>query len=326
MTTYLIRRLLQSIPTMLGITVLSFFMMQAAPADPVDLMTFAPGTKVEDKIALAESLCLDRSPVEQYFVWMFGSANCKTNGIIRGDFGQSFRNRQPVIDLILERIPATLELTVWAMVIGVTIGLLIGVLSAVLHRSMFDNLARFFSVVGDAIPAFWLGLMLILLFAVQLGWLPAGGRIPLRDNDITIFDRAKHLILPSFVLAISWIAVMSRYMRAETLEVIRREYVRTAKAKGLSSRQVYFKHAARNALIPIVTFLGPGILGLIGGAVVIEQIFSWPGIGRLTLSAVTALDYPLVMGGVIFGALLVIAGNLLSDFLLVLVDPRIRLE
>ena len=289
-------------------------------------MTFGPGTKPEEKIALAKSLCLDRGAVEQYFIWMFGNSECKTDGIIRGDFGQSFRNQQPVIDLLLERVPATIELTVWALLIGVTIGLAIGVMSAVFHRSLFDNIARFFSVLGDAIPAFWLGLMLILLFAVQLGWLPAGGRIPLRDDDITILDRARHMILPSFVLAVGWIAVMSRYMRAETLEVIRREYVRTAKAKGLSNRQVYFKHAARNALIPIVTFMGPAILGLIGGAVVIEQIFSWPGIGRLTLSAVTALDYPLVMGGVIFGAILVIAGNLLSDFLLVLVDPRIRLE
>ncbi len=326
MTAYLLRRILQAIPTILGVTLLSYFIMWAAPGDPVDIMTFSPGVKAEDRLALAQSLCLDRTFVEQYLIWMFGNEECSTGGLIRGDFGKSFRNGRPVLDLIVERVPATVELTVWALAIGVVLGLAIGVASAIWHRTPFDNAARFFSVVFDAIPAFWFGLVLIMFFAVQLGWLPVGGRFPLNKSDVTVVDRARHLILPSFVLAVTWIALMSRFMRAETLEVIRREYVRTAHAKGLAPQRVYFWHAARNALIPIVTFLGPAIVGLVGGAVVIERIFSWPGMGRLTVDAVSARDYPLVMGGVIFGALIVVAGNLLTDFLLVLVDPRIRLE
>jgi peptide/nickel transport system permease protein len=164
-----------------------------------------------------------------------------------------------------------------------------------------------------------------MLFSVTLGLLPVGGRLPLNKPDITFVDRFRHLFMPTLVLAVSWIAVMSRYMRAETLEVIRQDYIRAARAKGVSARRVYFWHAARNALIPIVIILGPAITGLIGGAVVIERIFSWPGLGRMTVDAVSSRDYPVVMGTVIIGAILVIMGNLLSDILLVVVDPRIRL-
>ena len=211
-------------------------------------------------------------------------------------------------------------------ILGGTIGLFVGVLSAVKRATLFDNIARLFSVLFDALPQFWFGLLLIMFFSVQLGWLPVGGRLPLNKPDITLLDRVRYLAMPSFVLAISWIALMSRFMRAETLEVIRQDYVRTAWAKGLKPSKVYFKHAARNALVPIVTILGPAITSLITGAVVIERIFSWPGMGRLTVDAVSSRDYPIVMGSVIFGALVVILGNLLSDFLLVAVDPRIRLQ
>jgi peptide/nickel transport system permease protein len=165
-----------------------------------------------------------------------------------------------------------------------------------------------------------------MFFSVQLGWLPVGGRLTLNADGPSLVDRIQHLILPTIVLGVTWIALMARFMRAETLEVMRQDYVRTALAKGLSRRVVYFKHAARNALIPIVTILGPAITALIGGAVVVERIFSWPGIGRLTLDAVSSRDYPVIMAGVIFSAIVVIMGNLLSDVLLVLVDPRIRLD
>ena len=327
MISYIIRRLLQAIPTLIGVTIISFAIMQAAPGDPVQMMTFGPQYTNEDRARLTKEFCLDRSIPEQYFIWVFGDlqGQCKMRGLIRGDFGTSFFDRRPVLEMMLERIPATIELSVWALVIGVVLGVGIGVLSAIKHGKWIDNASRFFSVVFDALPSFWFGLILIMFFSVQLGWLPVGGRNTL-NIEPTMLDRAKHLIMPSFVLAVGWIALMSRFMRAETLEVIRREYVRTAHAKGLHPRRVNYWHAARNALIPIVTFLGPAIVSLISGSVVIERIFSWPGLGRLVLDAVNQRDYPLVMGSVILSAVIVIAGNLLTDFLLVLVDPRIRLK
>ncbi len=329
MLRYMLRRILQAIPTILGVTILSFAIISAAPGDPIQLMTFGPSYKAEDRAALAEKFCLDRGTVEQYFIWMIGDVRkgvCEGKGILRGDFGISLYSRQPVAEIIGAGVRPTLELTTGAMVFGVALGVLIGVVSALRHGTWFDNLSRFFAVIFDAIPAFWFGLILIMFLSVRLGWLPVGGRLPLNDDNITLIDRARYLVMPSFVLAVGWISVMSRFMRAETLEVVNKEFVRTAHAKGLPKSRVNFVHTARNALIPIVTFLGPAIVGLISGAVVIERVFSWPGIGRITVDAVNARDYPIVMAGVILGAVLVVAGNLLTDFLLVLVDPRIRFD
>lgn len=327
MLRYMIRRLLQAVPTLLGVTILSFTIISIAPGDPIQIMTFGPGYTAEDRERLAENFCLDRSTFEQYFVWMIGDVRkgvCEGKGILRGDFGVSLYSRQPVSEIIAAGIRPTLELTTGAMVIGVLLGIFIGVFSALRHGTWIDNLSRLFSVIFDAVPAFWMGLILIMFFSVELNWLPVGGRIPLNSDNVTLLDRVRHLIMPSFVLAVGWIALMSRFMRAETLEVISKEYVRTAHAKGLSKRRVNFVHAARNALIPITTFLGPAIVGLLSGAVIIERVFSWPGIGRIALDAVGARDYPIVMGTVILSAMIVIVGNLLTDFLLALVDPRIR--
>lgn len=328
MTTYIIRRLLQAIPTIIGVTLISFFIMQAAPGDPVQLLTFQPGQTSEDRERLRHELCLDRPIVIQYAIWVVGdwTGECRQQGLIRGDFGTSFSERRPVLEMFIERVPATLQLTVYALVIGGSIGLLLGILSAVTRGSALDNVSRFFSVIFDSLPAFWFGLLLIMYFSVQLRWFPVGGRLPLNVDDPTFLDHVRHLTLPSIVLGVTWIALMSRFMRAETLEVLNQDYVRTAKAKGLSNSKVYFKHAARNALIPIVTILGPAITTLLGGAVVVERIFSWPGIGRLTLDAVSSRDYPVVMASAILSAIIVILGNLLSDVLLVMVDPRIRLS
>lgn len=327
MKAYLIRRLLQAIPTFLAITIISFLLMRLAPGDPVLLMTFDPTMTREDRITLRRQLCLDRPLMEQYLIWMFGDEDCNTRGIIRGDFGDSFYTSRPVLDMIAERIPATLELTGTALALGLFIGVSVGILSAVKRGSLFDNLARFWSVVFDAVPAFWLGLMMILLFAVTLGWLPVGGRYTLlSDSRRDFFDHLKHLLMPAFVLGTSWIALFSRYVRTEMLEVIRQDYIRAAFAKGVQPNKVYFWHAARNALIPVATVLGPAVAGLISGAVITEQIFSWPGMGRLALNAVFQRDFPLVMANVIIGSALVVFGNLFSDFLYGLIDPRIRLK
>lgn len=328
MTSYIIRRLLQAIPTVFGVTIVSFIIMQAAPGDPVQLMTFNPNISAADRAQLAREYCLDRSLPEQYLIWLAGDARgeCRMRGLVRGDFGYSLYERQPVLDLILQRVPATLELTGAALLAGLLIGMATGLLSAIKRASLFDNAARFFAVLFDAVPQFWFGLVLIMFFSVQLGWLPVGGRLPLHVPDPTLGDRLRHLIMPCSVLAITWVAIISRYMRAESLEVINQEHVNTARAKGLHNRTIYIRHVARNALVPIVTILGPATAALLAGAVVVERIFSWPGIGRLAVDAVSSRDYPIVMGTVLISAVLVILGTLLADILLAQVDPRIRFE
>jgi peptide/nickel transport system permease protein len=228
--------------------------------------------------------------------------------------------------MFVERIPATLQLTTYAFLIGGTIGLFLGIVSAVFRGRAIDNVARFFSVVFDALPPFWFGIILIMFFSVRLGWLPVGGQLPINVESPTLIARIRHLIMPSIVLGVTWIALMSRYMRAETLEVMSQDYIRTAHSKGLPITAVYLIHVARNAMIPIVTILGPAVTSLIGGAVIVERIFSWPGIGRMTVDAVSQRDIPVVMASTIIGAVLVILGNLLSDILIVIVDPRIRLR
>lgn len=328
MTTYIFRRLLQAVPTILGVTLITFFLMQAAPGDPVQILTFSPGMKAEDRERLRHELCLDRPLATQYLIWVFGdwTGECSQRGLIRGDFGNSFFSRRPVLEMYTERIPATLQLTTYALLIGGALELFMGIISAIYRGTAIDNFSRFFSVVFDALPPFWFGILLIMYFSVQLGIFPVGGQLPLNVDNPTIADRVRHLVLPSIVLGVTWIAVMSRYMRAETLEVMGQDYIRTAHAKGLRKRTVYFKHAARNALIPIVTILGPAVTALLGGAVVVERIFSWPGIGRMVVDAVSRRDFPVIMASTIIGAVLVIFGNLLSDILLVMVDPRIRLK
>ncbi|MFK7803279.1 MAG: ABC transporter permease [Anaerolineae bacterium] len=329
MTTYLIRRLLQTIPTLLGVTIITFLMIQFSPGDPIDMFYFDPSFKAEDKERLRTHLCLDRPLWQQYTFYMVGdwSGTCPNDGIIFGDFGTSIRKNRPVIEMYAEKIGPTLQLTVGAMVIGTVMGISLGIISAIFRGKLPDNVIRFLSVIFDAVPSFFLGILLIILFGVRWGILPLGGMVPIRSAEtVNLWVRIQHLILPTIVLGVGWIAVMSRYMRAETLEVLGQDYVRTAKSKGLTSFKVYFKHAARNALIPIVTILGPAITALLGGSVVVERIFNWPGMGRMILEALSQRDFPVVMAVTVISAILVIAGNLITDILLVMVDPRVRLS
>jgi peptide/nickel transport system permease protein len=247
-------------------------------------------------------------------------------GIIRGNLGTSIGTKQPVWSRLVERMPATLELGVASLLLALSIGIPLGILSAVYRGSFFDNSARFFTVVGQAVPDFWMGLLLIYFLGVVWGIFPTGGRQTISlTGEADLLDRLHHLILPAFVLAFGGIAVFSRLMRTEVLEIIHTDYIRTARAKGLIASQVWFVHALRNALIPMMTILGPAILGVLSGAVVTETIFSWPGMGRLTLEAVFQQDYPMVLGATMFFAVLVIVGNLLSDIFYGLVDPRVSL-
>jgi len=352
---YILRRLLQAIPTLLGVSVISFVLINSAPGDPILIRTFDPNITEESREILRRQLGLDQPIVFQYVSWFagitlrngdvveefeanpkndctyFGVINrtiCDTGGgVIRGDLGTSTQTQQPVWERLVERMPASAELGLTSLILVFLVGIPLGVLSAVYRGSVFDNIVRFFSVIGQSVPDFWMGLMLVFLFGVIWGILPTGGRQTVTlTGEFDLFDRIRHIILPAFVLALGGIAFQSRVMRTETLEVIRQDYIRTAKSKGLSAQKVWFTHALRNALLPLMTVLGPAILGVIGGAVVIETVFSWPGMGRLTLSAALQRDYPMVMGAVMFFSALTIIGNLLSDILYGVVDPRVRLK
>jgi len=355
---YILRRLIQSIPIFFGITILSYALMAATPGGPVAAMALAQNMRPEQRKTLEQQLGVNDPWIVQYLRWLLGDDWMRwdsdgdgfsdgsvlialTNdegeplppgqreGILRGDFGTSFTYKgRPVMDIIFERVPATLELSIAALVVSIFVGIVIGILAAVYQGSWFDHSTRVLAVMFDAVPVFFLGLMLLLIFGSVLGWLPLGDRCKttLSDTCPPIFERLQYLIMPTFVLATGGIAAYSRYMRAAMLDVVSQDYIRTARAKGLNDRQVWFKHGARNALIPIATFLGPAIAGLWGGAVITETIFNWPGVGREAVRAVSSRDYPLVMAFTVLAGVSTIIGYLISDILYGLIDPRIRFD
>jgi peptide/nickel transport system permease protein len=342
---YLIRRFLQAIPTFLGITLITFAIIKLAPGDPVMQMTFDPKIKAETREKMRHQLGLDKPVPIQYIIWLTGNDwlrwfgqevddNAITHGVLRLDFGKSYQEKRPATEMILERAPATIQLNIAALLISYLVGLPVGIYSAVRQNGTFDNLARVMAVVFSAIPGFWLSLMMILVFAVKfkqwgLPHIAMGGMktiSPTGGDRFDLLDRLKYLLPPAFVLATGGIAGISRYMRTEVLEVIHQDYVRTARAKGLNEWVVTFVHAGRNALIPIATMLGPEITGLLNGAVIVETIWSWPGLGRMFVGANFQRDYPVVLAGFVIGAIAVILGNMLSDILYAVFDPRIRLQ
>jgi peptide/nickel transport system permease protein len=345
MTRYLIRRLLQAIPTFLGVTLITFVIIKAAPGDPVMQMTFDPNIKPETREKMRHQLGLDRPVWVQYRVWLLGNdwerlfgkeidEKALTRGVLRGDFGKSYIYKQPAIEVIGERLAATVILSAAALIISYAVGLPVGILSAVKQKGVFDNSARVMAVVFNAVPGFWLSLMVIMILGVQFkAWglphIAVGGGMythtPGGEYKYDVLDRLKHLLPPALILATGGIAGISRYMRTELLEVIHQDYVRTARAKGVAAFGVAVVHAGRNALIPIATMLGPQIMGLIGGAAITEQIWNWPGLGRMFISANFSRDYPLVLAGFVIGTVAVILGNMLSDVLYAWFDPRIRL-
>ena len=338
---YLQRRLLQAIPTFFGVTVLSYLVILSAPGDPVAMITFSPRSDQATIELMRRQLGLDKPPILQYVYWLVGNdwtlidydgdgtgeTPGDRRGLLRGDLGNSIKQKRPVMDLIVQRIPATLRLTMAALVVGYLIGVLLGVMAAVYHRTWVDQIIRIISVFGNAVPAFWLGLLLIILFGVQLDLLPISGmRNITRRGGFDLTDALRHMILPVSVLSLNTIAFISRFTRTQILEVLQQDYVRTAHAKGLQPKVVWLRHALRNGLLPVATFLGPSIGTLLAGSVIIEQVFQWPGMGKLIIDAVFARDYPLVMGSVVVASVMFIAGVLLSDIMYVVLDPRIRLE
>lgn len=318
MRTFILRRLIYAVPTLFGISIITFAIARLAPGDPVRLFTFGSRATNEDIEALRHTFGLDQPMPIQYVNWVIQ--------MFHGNFGQSFIYNQDAAGLFIQYIPNTLQLAVTALIIQLVIGVPLGVIAALKRGRWVDNLIRVLSVVGHAVPAFWLGLVLIIFFAVQLRWLPTGGLLTVGKDQWDIMDRLRHLLLPAIVLSLTGIATYSRILRTETIDVLGQDFVRTAHAKGLRERTVMFVHALRNALIPVVTALGGILAGLIGGALVIEQVFSWPGIGRFTFAAAIAKDYPVVQAGVMISAVLLVISYILRDIAYAIVDPRISVK
>jgi len=321
---YILKRLLLMIPVLIGITLVSFAVMKMAPGDPTSLVTDLNPNMNEEAIArIRAHYGLDQPAYVQYFKWL--------RNMLMLDFGRSFASdNRLVIDKILERIPITLLINVISLFLILVVAIPIGVMSAVKQGSVFDKGTTVFVFLGFAIPSFWLALLLMILFGVQLDWLPISGIRSLDYAELStvgkILDVAKHLVLPVFVSAFGGLAGMSRYMRSNMLEVIRQDYITTARAKGLDERTVIFRHALRNALLPVVTILGLSVPGLIGGGVIFETIFAIPGMGQLFYQSVMMRDYPTIMGILVIGAILTLVGNLLADISYSVADPRIRVS
>ena len=317
MTAYIGRRILQMIPLVFGISVILFAVIQAAPGGPEGAL-LESGRFVDPQVieAYRERLGLDQPVYVQYVRWL-GAA-------VSGDLGISFSSTRPVAEMILERLPATLELMASAFLLAAVVALGLGVFSAVRQYSVFDYFGTGLSFVGIAMPVFWFALILQLVFSVKLGWLPVAGTETVGATSLG--DHLMHLVLPAVVLSFRYIAGWSRYLRSSLLGVLRADYVRTARAKGLPETAVVGIHALRNALIPLVSIMALNLAALFSGAVITETVFAWPGIGRMFVQAMFARDYPLLMGILMMGSVMVVVFNLVADILYGILDPRIRYE
>jgi len=306
MRSYLVRRLLLAVPVVLGVATLVFLLIHLIPGDPVEIM-LGESALPADRDALREALGLDRPILEQYgsFLW----------GLCRGDLGVSLQQRRSVTALIREHYPATLELTLAAMLISLLIALPAGILSGIRQYSFWDHSTMFLALLGVSMPNFWLGPLLIWVFSIQLGWFPVSGKGGLA-----------HLLLPALTLGASMAAIVARMTRSSVLEVLREDYVMTARAKGLSEARIILKHVLRNAMLPVLTVVGLQFGALLAGSIITETIFSWPGLGTLMVKAIQTRDYPVVQGCVLVIALSYVLVNLLTDLLYGVIDPRIRHE
>ncbi|ANT53878.1 ABC transporter permease [Mesorhizobium amorphae] len=316
MLRYLLGRFWQSLVLLLLVSVIGFAVLNLAPGGPLSQFTLTPGMTQADLDRIASQMGLDRPLPVQYIDWLAH--------LLRGDWGRSYRDGRPVLDIIWEHLVATLLLMGVSTAIAILVGSWIGVLGALRRYSIFDYAATVGAMVALSIPTFWFGLIAIYIFSLRLRWLPAGNMYTIGDGSLG--DYAIHLIMPSVVLALVNIAVWSRYMRTATLDVISQDFVRTARAKGLSSRRVLLRHILGNALLPMITLLGLQLPTILGGALVTETVFTWPGMGRLFLDSLGYSDYPVVMGLLMMSAVLVLVGNLAADLTVAFVDPRIRLS
>lgn len=309
MTTYIIRRLFMTLPILLGVATIVFILMFIVPGDPARLLMGQHGNE-ETLRAIRREMGLDRPVYVQYARYI--------GRLAKGDLGMSYRQRRPVARIIRERFPATLKLASASMFIAIVAGMAAGIVAAVYRNGILDWLVMIFSLSGISMPVFWLGMMLILLFASGLGWFPVGGYG--RSGDL------RHLFLPAISLAAVSTGYIARMMRSSMLEVLGKDYIRTARAKGLSEKAVMLRHALRNAFIPVVTIIGIDFASLLGGAVATETVFAWPGLGRATVDAIRVRDLPMVEGCILFLAVIFVLANLAVDLSYAWLDPRIRLD
>jgi peptide/nickel transport system permease protein len=305
MAQYLVKRLILLVPTVLGVLTLVFLFRPLIPGDPIDFM-LGETARGGDRVMLQKAFHLDRPIHEQYIIFL--------KGAFKGDLGYSIHARRPVVEMIAERIPATVELTLAACFVAILIAIPAGILSAIWKDSWIDNGAMLFAMLGAAMPNFWLGPLLIIVFSIQLGWFPVSGH-----GGFT------HVILPALTLGTAMAAILTRMTRSSMLEVLQEDYITTARAKGLSEHVVILKHAFRNASIPILTLVGLQLGGLLAGSIITETIFSWPGIGRLTITAINSRDFPLLQGCVLTISITYILINLFTDLAYAYSDRRIRL-
>ena len=312
MGAYVLRRLLATIPVMVVVAVFVFFLLRLAPGDPAAIIA-GDDASPEHIASLRAKLGLDRPVLEQFGLWLLG--------LLQGDFGTSIFSNMPVTRLISQRLEPTLALTVSTLLVAVLLAVPLGVLAAAKARQPTDRFVMLFSVMGFAMPVFLIGYVLIYVFAMKLGWLPVQGYVPISQG---LWPWAERLILPSFALGITYMALIARITRASMLEVLSQDYIRTANSKGLATRRVLLVHALKNASVPIVTVIGIGIALLISGVVITETVFNIPGLGRLTVDAVLKRDYPIVQGLIIVFAGVKVLVNLLIDISYVFLDPRIR--
>ena len=314
---YIGRRLLEMIPLVFGISVILFAVIQMAPGGPEGSL-LETGRFIDPSVieAYRARLGVDQPVHIQYVRWLSAAAT--------GDLGTSFSTTRPVSEMILERLPATLELMATSFVLAAIMAIGLGIFSAVKQYSLFDYFSTGVSFLGIAMPVFWFALILQMIFSVKLGWLPVAGTETVGDTSLG--DHLKHLILPAVVLSFRNVAGWSRYLRASLLGVLRTDYVRTARAKGLPERIVIGAHGVRNALIPVLSIMALGLADMFSGAVITETIFAWPGIGRMFVQAMFSRDYPLLMGIMLMGSIMVIVFNLVADVLYGVLDPRIRYE
>ena len=324
MLTFILRRILIAIPILWGLLTLNFVLIHAAPGNPAELF-INPDMDPEARELIYKSMGLDRPLYEQYFSYL-------REVVFKFNFGESFLKKRPVADVVMDALPNTVQLSLLALCVQLVIGIAVGIVAAVRQYSHTDNVIRLISLTFYSMPSFYLGLILLFLFGGGV-WhlLPASGMIDIVQHESMTFfekiwDRAIHILLPSITLGLGAAAGVSRFMRGELLEVIRQDYIRTARAKGLRERAVVFKHGVRNALIPIITLVGLSVPILFSGAVIVENVFAWPGMGRIMVDAAFQRDYPVFLSVNLFFGCMVLLGSLVADLLYAVADPRVRLE
>jgi peptide/nickel transport system permease protein len=318
-TIYILRRLLQAIPLLVGIILINFTLVNLAPGDPILIIAGDQVLSPQYEAELRARFNLDRPPLERFLIY--------AGEVVQGNLGYSIYFKRPVTELFLSRLGPTLLLFVPQFILSALLGVLLGVISATRRGSWQDTAATIIALMAYSLPLFWLGQLCVGFFAVKLQWLPAGGLYSLQEDlqgIERVADAGRHLILPTFVLALSHLALVTRITRASLLDVLALDYVRTARSKGLPERTVTYRHALKNAIIPVVTTLGLSIGFMLSGSVLAETVFSWPGVGRLTYQAILQRDYPLMLGVLLITSITVIVANLITDLVYAALDPRIR--